>query len=214
MYEAWCTCKVVVKSIAFLRPQPGFPNMLLKNMNIHEHWTRELRVSNPNEFPFTTNMTDCQVYAAMWQCVEVCSIRVRWSETLIDQQGVENTSHRPFNKEGKTETRRKNLSEQTSFTECWIRIGDANQGHSHIKVKRVTIYICKRWVRRLCDVIEGDHSLRTHKHMAFCWLFCFILSRWKLVRATLNVSPTENESTLKKQMRNWNYSWPFHSRGG
>ena len=107
MYEAWCTCKVVVKSIAFLRPQRGFPNMLLRNMNIHEHWTRELSVSNPYEFPFTTNMTDCQVFAAMWQCVEVCSIRVRWSETLIGQQGVENTSHRPFNKEGKTETRRK-----------------------------------------------------------------------------------------------------------
>ena len=35
MYKkARCTCNVVVKPIAFLRPQHGFPNMVLKEMII------------------------------------------------------------------------------------------------------------------------------------------------------------------------------------
>ena len=34
---------VVVKQIVFLRPQRGFPNIVLSKMNVHEHWTRVTR---------------------------------------------------------------------------------------------------------------------------------------------------------------------------
>ena len=41
--KAWCTCKVVVKPITYLRPQRVFPNMVLKKVNIHEDWAQVTR---------------------------------------------------------------------------------------------------------------------------------------------------------------------------
>ena len=49
--KARCQCKVVVKPIAFLRPQRGFPNMVLdKTKRIFASIERELHVSFPHEF--------------------------------------------------------------------------------------------------------------------------------------------------------------------
>ena len=45
-----CTCKVVVKTCAFLRPQRGFSNRVLRKKLTFTSFEPELRVSTPYEF--------------------------------------------------------------------------------------------------------------------------------------------------------------------
>ena len=58
----------------------------------------------------TYNEHDRLFCAAMWQCVEVCSVRVIKVNRNLDRPA---RRRKPFNKEGKTENPQKNLSEQT-----------------------------------------------------------------------------------------------------
>ena len=58
----------------------------------------------------------------MWQYVEVCSVRVRWTETLIDQQGVENLLIR----RGKLKTRRKTSRSRLNLPSVGFAQGNAN----------------------------------------------------------------------------------------
>ena len=52
-----CTCKVVVKPFAFLRPRRGFSNMVLRKILIFTSIEPELHVSTPYEFLVSVHTT-------------------------------------------------------------------------------------------------------------------------------------------------------------